>query len=124
MIVAALIRWLWTWWRDQHHPSCLARAPGWSKLAKEHLAAFPRCACCGSRKDVVPHHKVPVHVRGDLELDPTNLITLCPCCHLLVGHLKHWRSWNPDVVLDAAEWQDKILRRPWAPSDDHEREED
>lgn len=93
------------------------RAPGWSAVRAEHLRQYPECAACGSRRNCVPHHVVPVHVDPELELCETNLITLCEGdtmnCHLWWGHLGSYRdSWNPDVREDAAWWREKIERRP------------
>jgi len=48
----------------------------------------------------------PFHLHPELELDPTNLITLCMQpgqeCHLYVGHGDSWKAYNPDVKQDAA----------------------
>ena len=92
------------------------RAPGWSKLAAAHLRANPDCIACGSRKNVVPHHKEPVHLFPERELDPTNLVTLCEGpvvnCHILFGHLRNWSSYNVDVEQDATYFRSKITNRP------------
>ena len=68
-------------------------------MRREHLASEPRCAVCGGDKDLEVHHVVPFHVNKRLELDDANLITLCNFlrCHLLIGHLGSWRSWNVKV---------------------------
>jgi len=53
-----------------------------------------------------------------LELEPTNLVTLCEAnkggvnCHLLFGHLSNFKSFNVDVLSDAAHWSEKIRTRP------------
>ena len=55
----------------------------------------------------------PVHKYPELELDPNNLITLCDkSCHLYFGHLKYYKSWNPDVLVDAARYYESIKARP------------
>lgn len=59
----------------------------------------------------MPHHVVPVHIDPTRELDPANLITLCPPHHLLFGHLMLWEAYNSEVVKDCMEWQFKIANR-------------
>jgi len=96
-------------------PLLAPRSPGWAKLRAQHLAKHPRCAVCGTTQDVVPHHILPVHLWPALELDPTNLITLCNGAgghHLTFGHLGEWTSYNRDVVQDAAVWANKFACRP------------
>lgn len=89
------------------------RSPGWKKLRTEHLKRNPKCAVCGSRLNLIPHHIVPFHLDRSKELDPSNLITLCENkslnCHLLFGHLKSWSRYNPDIVEDAKVWNKKLL---------------
>jgi 5-methylcytosine-specific restriction endonuclease McrA len=46
------------------------------------------------------------------ELDPANLMALCRSCHLFVGHLGSWESYNPAALEDAAAWLAKIKARP------------
>lgn len=59
---------------------------------------------------------VPFHEAPELELEPSNLMTLCERkkyginCHLLVGHLGDYRRINPDVHGDAETWRTKLLR--------------
>ncbi len=88
------------------------RSAGWRAAARAHLTVHPACAACGARKGVVPHHVKPFHLFPECELDLDNLITLCPRCHLLIGHLNDFRSFNPAVREDAALWAAKILGRP------------
>ena len=84
-----------------HRAICLlqGRSTRWPRVRREHLASEPRCAVCGGDKDLEVHHVVPFHVNKRLELDDANLITLCNFlrCHLLIGHLGSWRSWNVKV---------------------------
>jgi len=94
----------------------LTRSPGWAKTRREHLKKFPICANCGEKKFVgmQVHHIVPFHCDPTLELEPSNLITLCsnPRCHLDKGHLGYWKSWNVSVIEDCEAWYWKYLRRP------------
>lgn len=88
------------------------RSPLWKKVRKEHLKKENVCQGCGTKKGLQVHHIIPVHVDGSLELDPSNLITLCDSkCHLLFGHLMDYKSWNPDVVQDCLAMQKKIRSR-------------
>jgi predicted HNH restriction endonuclease len=59
------------------------------------------------------HHKRPVHLFPELELDPANLITLCEPqnCHYLIGHCLSWKAYNPSVEEDAAHVREMIASR-------------
>ena len=91
------------------------RSGHWPTVRKHHLEAHPACEVCGhSGEKVNVHHKLPFHLHPQLELDPSNLITLCEDegfvnCHLFVGHLGNFHGYNPDVETDAVEWKDKLL---------------
>ena len=88
------------------------RAPGWSKVRNEYLKKNNRCASCGTTNDLEVHHIKPVHIFPDLELEENNLITLCSKkCHLLLGHLVNFKSWNPDVIEDCKKMYKKIENR-------------
>ena len=77
------------------------RSRHWREVRKEHLKANPTCKMCGGRKRLQVHHILPVHLYPSLELDRTNLITLCRGkkygvdCHLLIGHLGDFKTYNP-----------------------------
>ncbi len=83
------------------------RSPQWPDFRRRWLAAHPACAVCGRIKNVVPHHRRPVHLYPELELAEDNLISLCETgpgstnCHCLVGHCGDWSAWNPTVEIDA-----------------------
>jgi hypothetical protein len=72
----------------------------------------PWCSCCRATKDLQVHHILPFHVRPDLEMETTNLMVLCRRCHLLIGHLGTWESWNVTARADAAVLRNKIDNRP------------
>ena len=101
------------------HPMSARRSDHWPKVREEHLKANPRCAVCGGAEKLEVHHKQPFHLHPDLELLPTNLITLCEAnhggmnCHLAVGHLGNFKAFNPNVDSDAAMWYRKIKTRPF-----------
>lgn len=88
------------------------RSPLWPGVRKEHLELFPACAGCGRLKQVQVHHVVPFHNKPELELDRKNLITLCPICHFVLGHLFNFRSWNEEVVGDCKWLLKKVENRP------------
>lgn len=82
------------------------RSPFWPKLRAEHLKGQPACRACGCKDHLEVHHLLPVHLHPELEMDPSNLITLCEKpsrnCHLNVGHAGDWKSYCPDAVQIAA----------------------
>lgn len=95
------------------------RSPRWAGIRKAFLIEHPFCAGCGNAKpdQLECHHIYPYHLPdGDQkELDWSNLITLCtgPAkCHFILGHLLSWKSWNPDVIMDAKRFYRKIETRP------------
>jgi 5-methylcytosine-specific restriction endonuclease McrA len=89
------------------------RSPKWSSVRKDHLQNHPACAACGRQKKLEVHHKIPVHLNPDLELDPNNLITLCDDpCHLIFGHLLNYKSYNKSVEEDCAVYLNKVTNRP------------
>lgn len=99
-------------------PLLMKRSGSWARIRREHIAKNPLCAVCGGKDKVEVHHKKPFHLHPELELDPQNLITLCEswkngiCCHLLVGHLGSYKSFNVHVEDDAALLNQKISKRP------------
>ena len=50
------------------------------------------------------HHKKPFHLFPELELESTNLITLCmdgdKDCHIKLGHGGSFKAYNPNVEED------------------------
>lgn len=78
-------------------------------MRREHLEKEPCCAACGRKKALEVHHIVPYHENPELELDPTNLITLCADpCHLVWGHLMSFKRVNPSVRADCEKYRAKI----------------
>lgn len=102
------------------HPLTAKRSSHWPTVRKHHLEAHPNCAVCGGTAKLEVHHKQPFHLNPALELDPSNLITLCEAnkeginCHLFVGHLGSFKAFNPAVEQDAADWSKKVTNRPFA----------
>ena len=91
------------------------RSPQWPSVRSAHLRMYPRCEACVAGDDLEVHHLDPVSWRPDKELDPENLMTLCRRCHLLIGHLDDWKSFNPNAEEDAVAWREKIKERPVNP---------
>jgi 5-methylcytosine-specific restriction protein A len=90
------------------------RSPSWPKVRKEHIKNNPYCAACGRTDSLEVHHIEPVHANPERELDPSNLITLCDkYCHLAVGHLMDYKSWNKDVHNDSKVYLSKVKKRPY-----------
>jgi 5-methylcytosine-specific restriction endonuclease McrA len=90
-----------------------ARSYSWTTVRKKHLENHPYCAACGRNKKLEVHHIKPFYLNPELELDPSNLITLCDDpCHFVFGHLMNYKSWNTNVVKDCETYYDKIKNRP------------
>jgi hypothetical protein len=92
------------------------RSSQWPKVRAAYYKTHPDCAACGavgtSRRQLDVHHVVPVHVDASKELDEHNLITLCPRCHLYLGHLGSFQDgWNIHVREDAALYRSRIKYR-------------
>ena len=101
----------------QHRIPVTAKRSGqWPTVRKHHLETHPFCAVCGGTKFLEAHHIKDFHNFPELELEPTNIITLCEHPwyndHLRYGHLGNYKSINENVVKDAKLWHDKILNRP------------
>jgi hypothetical protein len=99
-----------------HHAICLMqrRSMRWPGVRRKHLKDHPTCAVCGGRKKIEVHHVVPFSQDRTKELDADNLISLCDHlrCHLLIGHLGNYRSWNVRVREVAAWLLGLVARRP------------
>lgn len=89
------------------------RSSKWPGVRKDHLKINPGCAVCGGTEKVEVHHIHPFHTHPELELDPSNLITLCEGnpkvnCHLFVGHLGNYRNVNENVIKDAEHFKERF----------------
>ncbi len=82
------------------------RSSKWPKVEKQYLHDHPFCAACLMKTNLNVHHKQPFHLNPALELDESNLITLCMApgfdCHILLGHGDYFKAYNPNVAADAA----------------------
>jgi len=91
------------------------RSSRWRGVRKKHLVISPTCAVCGSKRSLEVHHIVPFHIDPSLELNVSNLLTLCDGlwglnCHFVFGHLRNWRKVNHSVVNDSSHWRKKFGR--------------
>jgi 5-methylcytosine-specific restriction endonuclease McrA len=93
------------------------RSSKWPRIRNIHLKEKPKCAACGGRKKLEVHHIKPFNKYPELELEPSNLITLCESkkngvnCHLLFGHLGNYKTINPTALEDVLTWFNKITQR-------------
>lgn len=85
------------------------RSSMWAKVRAAHLKAHPACEACAQKDALEVHHIEPFHLRPELELDPTNLMTLCGApCHIVHGHLMAWARVNRTVVADVRTYRAKL----------------
>jgi hypothetical protein len=85
------------------------RSGKWPRVRREHLANNPACIACGRTTGVEVHHVQPFREKPELELDPTNLVTLsADHCHFVFGHGLNWSTANPRVREDAAAYRRRL----------------
>lgn len=99
------------WYRD-YVTKAQKRSSKWPRFARKLKKLHPYCAACDSKRLLAGHHVKPFHLFPWLELEPDNVIILCWRCHFLIAHLRNWKSWNKDIVLDAKKLLSKIRSRP------------
>jgi hypothetical protein len=98
-------------------PAGARRSPEWYKQSREFLEG-KACAACGGSERLQVHHILPFHLFPGREMDPTNWLVLCESlahgvnCHLFLGHLGNFKSYNSTAKEDAGEWLEKIKKRP------------
>lgn len=94
------------------------RSPLWEKVRREFAILHPKCAACGGAKLIQIHHVLPFHLYPKLELDKTNLITLCEdparICHHRIGHCWDWKAYNPHVCDDARTALKRVIARAYS----------
>jgi hypothetical protein len=94
------------------------RSPKWSGVRRKHIKENPWCAACGSKRFPQVHHMLPFSDRPELELEPSNLITLCMSrneCHLHIGHGGKYTFFNPEVQTHVGfvHRNEKKVREVW-----------
>jgi len=91
------------------------RSPHWPKVRADYLKTHNICECCMKKTKLNVHHIYPFHLYPEYELDPTNFITLCENpgfnCHFVCGHTMNWTAWNPSVVMDVHNLNQKIVNK-------------
>lgn len=91
------------------------RSGKWPGVRKRFLETFDCCAVCGSKDKLEVHHLIPFQEAPHLELEFSNLITLCESrpwyCHLIFGHLGDYRAINLECRKDVLEWAAKVQTR-------------
>lgn len=93
------------------------RSPKWPEVQRAFLVKHVSCEACNSTTRLQVHHKLPFHLRPELELDEGNLVVLCMgrnACHLLLGHGDDFRAYNPAIKLTLAGLRTKLLDLPGA----------
>lgn len=90
------------------------RASDWMQWRKQHI--HTTCDFCGTKRTLLKplqlHHCYPYHLDPSKEKDRNNVVTLCQPCHIRVGHLMNFQSYNPDIKSDIEVWTKKIENRP------------
>ncbi|HZF20865.1 MAG TPA: hypothetical protein VEZ43_00175 [Dongiaceae bacterium] len=92
------------------------RSHQWPRTRKTWLLVHNSCAACGTIKKLEVHHLRPVHLAPELELDPSNFLTLCETadnCHHTFGHLRDWKAYNPSAITDSAQFLRELQARPY-----------
>lgn len=103
--------------RDVLCGSSRKRSSAWPALRERHLLSHASCAACGGTDALSVHHLLPFHLFPELELDESNLLTLCESgpagmnCHLLCGHGGRWKDYVAKAARDARRVQAMILGR-------------
>jgi hypothetical protein len=99
--------------KDPEHDS--KRSGHWPSVRRHFIAQHSVCQACGRGKPLKlnVHHQIPFHYvtalnRPELEVEVSNLITLCvdhdDQHHLLIGHLDSFKSYNADVLTDVKKY--------------------
>ena len=107
-----LFWWLKDWFRGMSLGGL--RSNRWPKVRNEFIKEHPRCAVCNGTKKCEIHHKKSFHLHPELELEKSNLLTLCESkkygvtCHQFFGHLGDYRKENPTVESDCFYWNKKL----------------
>lgn len=85
------------------------RSGRWQTVRKRHLEREPTCAACGREKDIEVHHVLSYAEYPELELESSNLISLCrDPCHFVFGHCLNWQRSNRMVREDAARYRQRM----------------
>lgn len=78
------------------------------EACRMHIVAQPVCQWCGNTRDLEAHHIIPLWANELLGSTPSNFITLCSRCHLIVGHNRSFATKYVDNVVKIC--ADKMVR--------------
>src|SRR3990167_2806356 len=117
-MIEKILLWAVNKWQNREKLKILGaeRSPLWPKIRRLHIQKQSACVVCGEiKKNVEVHHIQPFHLRPELELSPSNLLTLCESgnngvvCHRFFGHLGNYKKINKNVIFDAETWKEKLV---------------
>ena len=90
------------------------RSSQWKIVRRINIKDY--CELCevkgGLLRPLELHHVKPYHLFPELELEPSNFITVCRPCHLRYAHLSSFHSYCLDIKELAREWQERRRDRP------------
>lgn len=90
------------------------RSSKWPKIRKQWLLNHPSCEACGRITNVEVHHIKPYHLFPELELDFSNLMSLCDGdgrnCHFTFGHLYSWSKHNTKAKELVKQFHEELLK--------------
>ena len=113
-MIERIIWWIQDWLRQGELGGL--RSNQWARVRRSFIEKNPTCAVCGRKSNLLKsneiHHCQPFHLKPELELLESNLITLCREHHLLFGHLMNFKSFNSNVREDSGVWKERIANRP------------
>ncbi len=78
-----------------------SRSSRWDEVRDDFIRNNQFCSACGYTEELQVHHMKPFKSHPELELDPSNLITLCmgpKDCHLFIGHGGNFKFHVPDLL--------------------------
>lgn len=84
-----------------------ARSSHWRGVRQKHIKNNPVCAISGKKMFLHVHHLRPFHLYPELELEPSNLVTLTRWHHLWFGHFGSWKSYNENLLKDIERVRDR-----------------
>ena len=84
------------------------RSSKWRTIRDKYLKKNAKCISCGTNNNLQVHHIIPVSVDSSKELSENNLCTLCETCHFVFGHLHNWKNYNPEVIRDCQEHNQRV----------------
>jgi hypothetical protein len=64
-----------------------------------HVVSQPVCQWCSGTKKLHAHHIVPMWADETLGAIPSNFVTLCAKCHLIVGHNRSFATKYVENVI-------------------------